>query len=55
MVQQQQEELSRRREERSSLQEQCKHLEARRRHADRYTHTHTLSTTISSVTFALVV
>lgn len=34
-----QEELSRRKEERSSLQEQCKHLEARRRHADRYTHT----------------
>ncbi|XP_034396946.1 trichohyalin [Cyclopterus lumpus] len=30
-----QEELSRRRQERSSLQEQCKHLEARRRHADR--------------------
>jgi len=30
-----QEELSRRRQERSILQEQCKHLEARRRHAER--------------------
>jgi len=31
-----QEELSRKREEKSCLKEQCKHLEARRRHADRY-------------------
>lgn len=35
-VQEVQEELSRRREERRSLQDQCKHLEARRKHADRY-------------------
>lgn len=38
------EELSRSKEERSSLQEQCNHLEARRRHADRYEHTHTGNT-----------
>lgn len=50
-VQELQEELSQRREEKSSLQEQCKRLEARRRHADRYmrarAHTHTLYETVS--------
>ncbi|MEQ2239927.1 hypothetical protein ILYODFUR_009615 [Ilyodon furcidens] len=34
-LQEVQQELSRRKEERSILQEQCRHLEARRRHADR--------------------